>query len=88
MEREQASCSIWPHGQTEKEKENTEEKQCQYTTCVVWLNHPPITACPALTLLYFSYHKPTHCTQTGAGLHVAFLGEDNEISTNFSGVID
>ncbi len=27
MEREQASCSIWPHGRTQKEKENTEEKQ-------------------------------------------------------------
>lgn len=60
MGREQASCSIWPHGRTLKEKENTEEKTRQYATCAVCLNRPSITAHPALTLPYLSYHEPTY----------------------------
>lgn len=58
MEREQASCSIWPHGQTEKEKQNTEEKQCQYTMCALCPTQPSISAASAVTSPYFCYHEP------------------------------
>lgn len=57
MEREQASCSIWPHGRTQKEKENAEERRCQCTTCAVCLTRPSMPAAPALTLPYLSHHE-------------------------------
>ena len=77
MEQEQASCSIWPHGWTQKEKENTEEKKCQYTTCAVCLSHPSITASPALALPYFSYHESPYTHKYRhkvTGLYMACLG--------------
>lgn len=90
MEREQASCSIWPHGRTQKEKENTEEKKCQYMICAVCLNHTSITAYPALTLPYFSFHEPTYThkyTHTQSDRTVYGMPwhseEDNEMSANF-----
>ncbi len=71
MERDQASCSIWPHGRTQNEKENTEEKRC-HTTCAVCLYQPSITAYRALTRPYFSYHEATYTHKT-ARLLMAFL---------------
>lgn len=89
MEREQASCSIWPHGRTQKEKENTEEKQSQYTTCAVCLKLPSITAYPALTLPYSTYHEPTYTQSDRVVCSMPWHSEeDNEMSANFSGVMD
>ena len=78
MERERASCSIWPHGRTQKEKENAEEKQCQYRTCAVCLNRPSISASPALTPPYSNYQQPTHTGEV-TGLHVARPGTQRRI---------
>lgn len=87
MERGRASCSIWSHGWTQKEKENTEEKQCQCTTRVV--SKASITARPVLTPPYFSHHQPRYTKkwQVVYGL-LWHLEEDNEMSANFSGVMD
>lgn len=85
MERGRASCSIWSHGWTQKESENTEEKQCRCTRCVV--SKASITARPALTPPYFSYHKPRY-TKNDRLYMACHLQEDNEMSANFSGVMD
>lgn len=88
MEREQASCSIWPHGRTQKVKANTEENASQCRTCAVCINPPFYYR--ALTLTYFSYHKPTYTHRvTGWVFGMPWHSEeDNEMSANFSGVMD
>lgn len=52
---ERASCSIWPHGWTQVDRESAASV---FNVCV--LNH--LCVCqPALTPPYFTYHQPT-CT--------------------------
>lgn len=84
MEGGRASCSIWPHGRKQKEG----ERVSIYNVCCV-LNHPSITAHTALTPPYFSYHEPTYTQSDRVGHGMPWHSEeDNEMSANFSGVMD
>lgn len=95
MEREQASCSIWPHGRTQKRKgECWREIVSIYDVCC--MSKPPFYhRSPCSDIARFSpswAHIHTHIYTYKVTGFVCGLPEhsewDNEMCANFSGVMD